>query len=355
MDEILSIFKNDAFSATTLDRLAPNVPYVPQALGRMNIFQNVPIRTKSIEVYTENGIIQMVPTSERGSPEPLPYRPDGEIRTLYTYRLAQRDRIHAEEVQDLILMALGSPAQLARAMDEVTKRSTQMRNNNEMTLEAHRLGAIQGKVLDADGTTVVRNFFTDFGIAEPAEIFFDFTSIAAGQLSNFITDNIVRPMMRSLKNRKNPGTRIGALVGDAFWAKLTSHIDVRATFLNWQAAQSLRTNNTGAPDNGMGNAWNEFTYSGVTFINYMGTDDGTTIAIGSEKARFFPIGATDVFKTYWSPGERFRDVNTAGQPAYLIVQPDPRTEQEEWVDVLFRNYPLFACVFPQALLKGRSA
>lgn len=355
MEEILSIFKNDAFSATTLDRLAPNVPYVPQALGALNLFENVPIRTRSVELYTENGYIQMVPTSERGSPEPLPNKPGGDLRTLYTYRLAQRDRVQAVELQDLISLPLGSASQLAAAQAEVTKRASQLRSNNEMTLENHRLGALQGKVMDADGTTIVRNFWTEFGITEPAEIFFDFANMAAGTLMNFITDQIVRPMLRALKGRKSTNTRINALVGDSFWAKLTSHVDVRNTFMNWQAAQSLRINNTGTPDTGMGNAWGQFTFGGVTFINYMGTDDGTTIAIGADKARFFPTGARDVFKTYWSPGERMRDVNQLGQPAYLIVQPDPRTEEQEYVDIKFRNYPLFACVFPGCLLKGRSA
>jgi hypothetical protein len=36
------------------------------------------------------------------------------------------------------------------------------------------------------------------------------------------------------------------------------------------------------------------------------------ISIGADKARFFPVGATDVFRTYWSPGERI----TRRQPAW---------------------------------------
>jgi hypothetical protein len=354
MEEILSIFRNDAFSATTLDRLAPNIPYVPQALGALNLFENRPIRTRSVEVYVQNGVIQMVPTSERGSPEPLPTRPAGDLRSLWTYRLAQRDRVQASELQDLIRLPFGSASMLAGVMQEVADRASQMRQNNEYTLENHRLGALQGKILDADGTTVVRNFWTEFGVAEPAEIFFDFTAIAAGALVEFITANVIRPMIRALGGRATAATRIYALVGDGFWAKLISHVDVRNTYMNWEAAAALRNNSYGGPDNARGNAWGQFNFGGVTWINYMGTLNNE-IAIGSEKARFFPVNARDVFRTYWSPGERIRDVNTPGQTAYLIIQPDPRENMQEYVDIFFRNYPLFACIFPQGLLKGRSA
>jgi hypothetical protein len=354
MEEILSIFKNDAFSATTLDRLAPNLPYVPTRISRLNLFQDKPIRTKTVEVWTENGVIQMVPTSERGAPEPTAGRGNSELRTLRTYRLTQRDRVEAHELQDLIRLPLGSPQQLAAAAAEVTERAAILRQNNEYTQEAHQLGALQGKILDADGVTVVRNFWTEFGIAEPAEIFFDFAAIPAGGLVEFITANIIRPMIRTLAGRANGNTRIAALVGDAFWGKLINHIDVRATYLNWEAAAALRQNSYGGPDNARGNAWGEFTFGGVQWINFMGTLNND-IAIGAEKARFFPIGATDVFRRYLSPGERMRDVNTLGQPMYVIIQPDPREQMQEFVDIIVRNYPLYACVFPGALLRGRSA
>jgi hypothetical protein len=67
---------------------------------------------------------------------------------------------------------------------EIAQRSADLRQRNEYTLEAHRLGALQGKILDADGTTVVRDFWAEFGISEPAEIFFDFAAIAAGRSSS---------------------------------------------------------------------------------------------------------------------------------------------------------------------------
>lgn len=362
MEELLSIFRNDAFSATTLDQVAPNIPYMPSYLSTLGIFGGAasrPIRTKSVEIFTENGVIQMVPTTERGAPDPLPTRGTRDLRTLYTYRLSQRDRLYASEIQDIISMPLGSARQLRAMTEEIAERATVLRQNNEYTHENHRLGALQGKILDADGTSVVRNFWTEFGVAEPAEIFFDFASIADGTLQEFIETNVVRPMIRALGNRANAGTRINALVGDSFWNKLIRHKDVVESYrlaaqANSALGNALLNNRLGQPDNGRGTAWGEFTWGGVTWINYMGTLNNE-IAIGAEKARFFPVGATDVFRVYWSPGERIIDVNTRGQNAYLIISPDPRPNMGEYVDLFFRNYPLYACIFPQGLLRGRSA
>lgn len=358
MEEILSIFRNDAFSATTLDRIAPILPYIPQILGQLNVFDDRPIRTKTVEIWNDNGFINMVPTTERGAPDPLLGRGNATLHTLRTYRLSQRDRLQASEIQDLIALPLGSAAQLRGMAQEIAERGARMRQQNEYTLEAHRLGALQGKVLDADGTTVIRDFWAEFGISEPAEIYFNFPAIANGTLIQFITDNIVKPMIRALANRANPGTKIHALVGDSFWAKLIAHPDVVRTFelqaTGTALAAALRGNVIADSSMNRGNAWGTLDFAGVTFINFMGTLN-SDIAIGSDKARFFPVGGTDIFRAYWSPGERMNDVNNPGQAAYLILQPDTRTQMNEYVDIYFRNYPLFACLFPQGLLKGRSA
>lgn len=358
MEEILSIFRNDAFSATTLDRLAPVLPYVPQILGQMNVFEDRPIRTRTVELYNDNGSIAMVPTSERGAPDPLFGRNQATLRTLRTYRVSQRDRLQASEIQDLIAMPLGSATQLRGMAQEIAMRGADLRQRNEYTLEAHRLGALQGKIMDADGTTVVRDFWAEFGIAEPAEIYFNFAAIPAGTLIQFITDNVVKPMIRALGNRASPRTQINAFVGDNFWSALISHVDVQKTF-ELQAtgnalAAALRGNVIANPNMDRGNAWGSLDFGGVHWMNFMGTLN-SDIAIGADKARFFPVGATDMFRTYWSPGERITDVNQLGQTAYLILQPDPRDQMNEYVDIYFRNYPLFACLFPGGLLKGRSA
>lgn len=341
MNEVFDIFHTaDEFRASTLDEVAGDVTFVPQALGAMNLFQDKPIRTRNVMLHMRNQEIRLVPTSEPYSPEPVPQYRDEDIITLRTYALRQRDRITAEELDDVLSMAQPLPFRIQSAVEEIDERASIMRQNNELTMEAHRMGALLGKVLDANGTTVVRNYFELFDVPEPTPIVFDFAAIPEGGLVDFIEQNITRPMMRSLGGRKNTNTRIGALVGDVFWGRLRSHKDYRVMYIGTSQATVL----------GESVKWGQMEFAGVTWINYLGTDDGTTIAIPAKHARFFPMNARDVYTTYWSPGERMRDRGQKGQPIYLIVQPDPRREMDEWVDVRVRSYPLFLCAYPQCLM-----
>jgi hypothetical protein len=73
------------------------------------------------------------------------------------------------------IRAFGSETELQQVQQEIADimgGPTGLRNSIELTHENMRLGAIQGILLDADGT-VIRNWFTEFGISQPAEIDFD--------------------------------------------------------------------------------------------------------------------------------------------------------------------------------------
>lgn len=343
MDETLDIFRGDYFSATTLDEIADNIPYQPMALGQLGIFDDKPIRTTTVMVSYKNSSFEVVPTSERGGPETPIGRRDRKLHYFETVALRQKERVNSHELTDIISNGRPLEVRLRDAIEEVNERAGQMRQNNEVTLERMRLGALQGLLLDKDGSTIY-NYFTEFGVPAPVAVSFNFATITANALVDYITTNIVRPLTRALGGRAGPNVRVGALVGDSFWSGLMTHDAVMRTYLNWNAAAQLR-GPLAAP-------WGEFEFGGVRWINYRGTDDGTTISVGTNDAIFFPIGARDVFRNYLSPGERFRDQGKKGQPVYLIVTPDPRENMDEWIDIRVRSYPLPMCVFPQAIMKG---
>jgi hypothetical protein len=41
-------------------------------------------------------------------------------------------------------------------------------------------------------------------------------------------------------------------------------------------------------------------YGGITFVNYRGTDDGTTVGVDTNKCKFFPANAPGVFECAYS-------------------------------------------------------
>ena len=350
MELSLDIFKNDAFSVTSLTRVAGATPYVPQALGSMGLFTPEPIRTEIVHLYEEDNGYTLIPATERGSPFIQQVRRGGRIRALQTVNLRKQDTLRAGELMGIADMALAETIRLKNAMAETVKRTSQLKTDMEATKELHRLGALQGKLLDADGTTVLVDFFAEYGIAEPAVINFNFSTIAEGELATKISREIRDPIIDILQEngRLLPNTYIGGLVGDEFWYSLIGHVDVRD---RWKAIEAARAVAFAQNPLVQPPRYDEIIVGNVKFMHYQGSTSGD-IEIAANDARFFPVNAKDVFKVFWAPGETLFDVTQPGRPEYLYVQPDVRTQMPMFVDMFMAAYGLYACTFPKALLRG---
>jgi hypothetical protein len=52
---MLGVFKQDAFSVTSLTDAVNKVPFVPGRLGQMGLFQETPITTTTIAIEQKDG------------------------------------------------------------------------------------------------------------------------------------------------------------------------------------------------------------------------------------------------------------------------------------------------------------
>ena len=351
MELSLNILENDLFSYVNLQRLAGATTYVPQTLGRMQLFTPVPLDTPIVHLYEEDQTVRLVPTTERGTPDIRQIRDRGRIRALSTVGLRQVDSVRAGELMGIANMALPETIRARNLGNLLTTRTQRMKSNLEMTKELHRFGAVQGKVLDADGTRVIYDFFDVFGLPQPTMVDIDFPNIPEEELLQLFQDTFVRPITISLQDngRYNPGVYIACLAGDGLWAKLMTHPGFREIYkLQMQAQAVARAANPLVNPN----MWMEVDFAGIRWINYQGTRTNA-IAVPFNEGRMFPVGAQDVFNAYWAPGETLLDIDQPGRPEYLYIQPDVRTAMPEHVDVFLRAYPLYACVFPKALMRLR--
>jgi hypothetical protein len=352
MELSLDIFKNDAFSVSNLYRVVDNATYVPTLLGSMGIFEPVALDTDKVILYEEDSTVHLIPSTERGAPDITQTRDQGRMFALKTPRLSKIDSVRGSELLGIANMALPESIRLRNAAELTAKRTSKLKGDLEMTKEFHRLGAVQGITYDADGVREIYNPFTTFGIAAPTVVDIDFATITDNEFMMYIQSTFYTPMRVALKERWTPSTRIVALVGDLFWQKLLTH---PAIWDIWKLREQGRAIADGASRMMATNQWEQITFGGVTFVNYRGTDDGTTIAVGSDEAKFFPVGARDVFKVWYAPGETLVQVQEKGRPQYLMIQPDTRTEIADHVDIYVRSYALYACIFPKALMAARIA
>lgn len=341
MSTVLNLFDQDAFSVVEFnEEVVRKVDFKPQLLGSLNLFQPIYSRSRTIAIAKSERTLSLIPTSELGAP-PVEMIPEGaDVRDFRVKRLAKGSTIYAYELQGILALPLDQ--QVKELQTEVADRTAQITDDMELTWEHMRLGAILGTVYDADGTSVINNWFTEWGITVPTEVNFALGT-AATDVRKKCRD-IKRAMMKAAKGVWTPATRVGALCGDGFFDALVNHEQIKETKLGTERAVLLEDIE----------GYSSIEIEGITFINYRGTDDGTTLSIATDKCKFFPIGARGAFQVGYAPAEFFPYVNQRGQPLYGMVLPDP-SGRDAYRRVELYSYPLFICTRPEMLLSARQA
>lgn len=336
----MNVFESDAFSAISMSASVDQIGYKPSLLGTIpGLFVPNPVRTTDVWIESRANGPALIQTDPRGAPPARKGAETRAARSFPTVRIAQSRPLHAHELQNI--RAFGSETELQQVQAEVARKQFLMRQDVELTLENYRLGCIQGLVTDANGDTLF-DWASLFGQTIPTEIDFDLDNATpdSGAVRKKCTQ-VVRSIVRGLKGLGGGNIQIGGLVGDDFWDLLIAHEEVRETYKYQAEAPKLRDKS----------AFGTLEYGGITFMNYRGTDDGSTVAINAAKAKFFPIGA-GIFQMAFAPAESFAFVNTLGQEVYSWVLPDP-SGRDAFVDVEMYSYPLPVCTMPQALHRGR--
>ena len=337
----LDVFNQDAFKTTSLTDFVNKKPHIPSMLRDLGIFETKPVRTSTVWVEMKDGAIALIPTSERGAPLFQNEKQKRNAVPLNTVRIAKGDRITATELQDV--RAEGSEAELKEVQMEISDRLDSIMGDIDLTEENLMLGAIQGIIVDADGSTVINNLYTDFGVSQPAEIDFDLDNAtpASGALKK-VCNQVVRGMVRAGGNAFTPQTQIMAFVGDAFWDDFVAHPEVQGAYNNWVAAQTM-SNEVGV--------FRPFRWGEINWVNYRGTDDGSTVVIGTDKAKFFPVGAHKLFQIAYAPAEFMEYVNTRGMKRYSMIVLDK--DRGAYADIEGYSYLLPYCARPEVLFRGK--
>jgi hypothetical protein len=335
---MLDIFKNDAFSIVSLTDAINKMPFQPGYLLGSGLFRSAPGRTRTVAIESKAGKLSLIQTVAPGAPPRQADRDRRNVRNFTVPRLYKADKLMATEIAGA--RAFGSETEVETMQAEMAVRMNSLLADLLYTYEYHLLGALQGNLLDADGS-VIYNWFSEWGITAPTDIAFTSGAItAAGGMRAFLQESLVRPMLRAAQVGNAPGITVKALCGDQFFDFITNHPDVKETYLNYQAAAELRN----------ANAFGEFFFGGVTFVNYRGSDDTTTIGIPSDECQFFLNGIPGLFQLALAPIDTFDFVNTLARQFYARTLIDEK--RNEFVDLEVESNPLAICTRPETLLRG---
>lgn len=295
----LDIFNNDAFSVQSLTKAINDTPHQPMRIGELGWFSEEGITTTALSIEKQGTTLSLVPSAQRGAPGKPVSNDKRSLIPINTVHLPQRGAVIADEVQNL--RAFGSESELESVQTLVNKKLAKMRRNIDVTMEYQRVGAIKGQVLDADGTTVLLDLFTTFGVTQQTHdmnLDSDATKVKlmVVQAKRKVEDALGGLMYRSLR----------ALCSEGFWDALVSHPAVVAAYERWMGGQFLREDQR---DQG------GFYFAGVFWEEYRGNVSSQPF-IDADAAYLVPEGVPDLFVTNFAPADYMETVNTNGLPYY---------------------------------------
>lgn len=322
------------FTAAELTDAINKLPVKP--LRFRPYFKQTSVRTTSVPLDLNQKHIVLVADQPRGTtPDAIAGR--GTTRTAKVFgtaHLPQKDLVRPEDIQDVRAFGTAEPI---TAETVINDKLQTLKDNIEMTREYHRLGAVKGVVLDADGSTTLLDLFSAFGATKQ-------TQAVTIPVADDVQENPVLAAITAAKRKLeagmggNPYQRLECVLGSDAYDMLTGNKWVREFYERWAAYKDTSFGN-----NDMRRG---FTYGGVTFFEASEVVGGLTL-VAAAKGHLFPVGP-GVFEQFNAPADWMSTANTYGLEYYGRMDP---IEADRGYTLEAQSNPLTICTFPEALVE----
>lgn len=321
----------DLFKTVALSEAINKLPAMPGRVGAMGMFDEAGIRATSVLVEQRNGRLVLVPNQSRSADAQPVGNTKRQALAISAAHLPLSATVLPEEIQDVRAFGQESVDSGLQAQAQVINDKLQdLKNSIEVTREFHRVGALRGKVLDADGSTLV-DLYQHFGVTKEAR-----NVALSSAATNVRKACLDAKRFAELKLGGTMVTGFHALCGATWFDAFIEHDKVKAAYANYaEAADRLG-----------GDVRKGFTYGGITFEEYTASVSGQAF-IPDSVAQVFPVGR-GIFKLFNAPANYNEAVNTVGQAYY--AKAEERRMGKGW-DLEAQANPLALCLYPEALVE----
>lgn len=325
---LANVFTPDAFTMVSLTAAVNKMPHKPARIGQLGLFREDGITTTTVVIEEHEGTLALIESTPRGGPAKTLAVDKRKARSFLVPHFAKESLVLPDQVQNV--RAFGSENATEGVQAVINKRLAKLRAEHEVTLEYMRMGAIKGQIIDGDGSTVLFNLFTEFGVSQQVH------EIDLNNSSAHIREDCVE-IQRLSENELGAEvvTSYRAFCGDEFFDRFIEHDAVKET-LKYQEGKTLRED-----------LRKGFVFGGITWENYRGNVGGTAF-IPDGDAYVVPEG-TSIFQTSFAPADTMEAVNTVGLPIYAMIAVDP--EFGRWAKVHTQSNPLTMCTRPRAVIR----
>lgn len=330
------IFNNDAFSVSQLTQTIVDIPRVPTRLGDRGLFREYGINTPTMMIERKGAALTLVPTAPRGGPGQTIGSTNRKLIPVATVHLPQMASVLADEVYGV--RAFGSETEVESMQNLIRTKLETAKMNLDLTLEYHRVGALKGLVLDADGSTTILDVYNLFGMTQVTQ-FWNIATTGTSADPKQLCVNLKRAIRAKLGGRSFTRVRVECSAG--FFDKLVGHGNMKTAWDKWQDGAYLRQDQSEA----------DFAFADVVFSVYEGgTSGGDFIEDGFAYA--YPEGVTGMFQTAYAPADYMETVNTQGLPYYAKQEV---MQFNKGVSIETQSNPICLNTLPEAVIKLSAA
>lgn len=331
---LLNPFAVDAFNVVSLVDALRILPNTYGRIREMGLFPEKGVRTRTILIERANDVLNILTTLSLGSPGQKLNRGLRDIRAFVIPHIPADDVILPHEYDSI--RSFGTEDNTDAVASIMNDHLQSAKNKFGITWEYHRMGALKGIVYDADGSTIIYDFYKEFLYTRKEVDFLLGTSTTNIQAKCL---EVKRHIENNLHGEIMSGIHV--LVDKDFMDAFTNHAIVKTAYERWRDGEAFRA------DNRKG-----FLFCGLTFEEYEGTCtnfNGVSLKfLASKDGVAFPLGTQSTFANYFAPADFIETVNTQGRDLYA------KQEERKFgrgIDLHFQSNPLPICKRPNLCVR----
>ena len=294
----------NGFQLTDLTNSILLIPNTWGLINELGIFSNESIAQNTVTVESTTGTLGLITDRVRGDRNNVSRDDPRVLRSLPVPFFPLDDSVKPQDIQGV--RAYGTSEAEETEANVIARKLERIRRNHAVTLEYARAQAITQGTIYAPNGTVSGNYYTEFGVTRKE---LDWTlGTATTNLIGKIEEGIAHIQDNILSGEVI--SNIIVLASPEFFSKLIDHASVKEAYKYYSSTQDPLRQRLGS------GIYRSFQTGGVTVLEYRGSYNGQRL-IPAGEAYMLPQGTTDVFKTYFSPANRFSHLNSLGEEVYV--------------------------------------
>lgn len=293
----MPLSNENVFGIRPLTEAINKLPSNPTIIRQLGLFKPTPLTTTYVSIESKENELTLVEAVPRGTAGQAVQSKRGNPLTFDVLHLPKDDVVRADDVQNV--RVFGSGNKIETVASRVNDKLEQMKLDIELTREHLMLGALMGKLLNADGTQMI-DLYDRFGIERK-----EYTLALSNEktvLGKEI-DEIKTAQGKLLRGEALSGYIV--LASEAFMQAFIYHKSIYDVYTRFESGFKAYEGDTNIA----------FKYKGIEFIQYNHEfASGEKIADG--EAILIPKGTRNTFREYFAPADMNATVNTLALPYY---------------------------------------